>query len=826
MKTSCSPIRNVLLAAVVVPGALKAASVIQFDSPTAEVKEFLGGQVVTATGLALILKCSPAPAQSLRVTVKAMGGTAQCPADYFPCELVFDFQPGFSRVGAWVSVVDDHLPESDETVVFGIAEIEGDGVAGPVSKTTLTILTPTVMYVQPYYGESGPNYGEANSYAFYVTRQSEANSGAVSFDYATTSNGTARPNIDFVPVRGRLTLAPGETSKAIVTVLNNADVETVGPGKWIDLALSNPSGGVTLARTTAQAWLTDDEIPATIDLSFAPQLGRSSSLAITSVAVQPDGMVLVAGRDLYRSRREVALLRLKPDGSVDDSFEPAVPADVTLSKVIVVPDAKILVSGSSLNTNFFLRRLLPGGEIDSTFAPVPGESGSPLVQADEKIVLWYSKSLRRLYSDGSADTMFDENAAAFISGLGAEIYQAILQPSSGKLLLLTGNSLTGNSVVIRLNLDGSRDSLFTPVKGEVSRSGSPSEPIFVQSDGRFFIILFGAGEYRLVRFNPDGTPDDSFRGPALPDGWKSGGWPVAEVDGRIYYQNGGQFKQFFRSDVDGVIDPSFVVRFREHTLDVTPLLQLRAVSHPGSLLSWSSSPVAANRVVRSLARILLERAPATGFIFEGHGSSTPWFRRTREDEGAFSGLISRTGNTSNTINVRYATRDGTARAGQHYIVTEGTLTFAPFEVEKTITVPLIQDNVFRGRPHFFIELSEPSAWAALDIPLRVDIYDREPGIVMGSVWHGRDGSAALQMDITGQDLIHPFFSWGFGEDGRQSWSGRFGQEALYPNVLEQSYDMKSWAATPSDLIQVEFSESVFFRVPSGEGHGFFRLRRK
>ncbi len=32
MKTSCSPIRNVLLAAVVVLGVRKAASVIQFDS--------------------------------------------------------------------------------------------------------------------------------------------------------------------------------------------------------------------------------------------------------------------------------------------------------------------------------------------------------------------------------------------------------------------------------------------------------------------------------------------------------------------------------------------------------------------------------------------------------------------------------------------------------------------------------------------------------------------------------------------------------------------------------------------------------------------------
>ena len=46
-----------------------------------------------------------------------------------------------------------------------------------------------------------------------------------------------------------------------------------------------------------------------------------------------------------------------------------------------------------------------------------------------------------------------------------------------------------------------------------------------------------------------------------------------------------------------------------------------------------------------------------------------------------------------TVAVDYATHDGTARAGADYTHTSGTLTFAPGETEKTVSVPVIDDTV-------------------------------------------------------------------------------------------------------------------------------------
>ena len=60
---------------------------------------------------------------------------------------------------------------------------------------------------------------------------------------------------------------------------------------------------------------------------------------------------------------------------------------------------------------------------------------------------------------------------------------------------------------------------------------------------------------------------------------------------------------------------------------------------------------------------------------------------------------------SGTVTVDYATADGTATAGADYDATSGTLTFAPGETAKTVSVPLIDDTVEDGGETFTLTLS-------------------------------------------------------------------------------------------------------------------------
>ena len=64
--------------------------------------------------------------------------------------------------------------------------------------------------------------------------------------------------------------------------------------------------------------------------------------------------------------------------------------------------------------------------------------------------------------------------------------------------------------------------------------------------------------------------------------------------------------------------------------------------------------------------------------------------------------------STGTVTVNYSTRNGTAQAGTDYVATSGTLTFAPGEVTKQITVEVIGDTVQEEVEEFFVDLASAS----------------------------------------------------------------------------------------------------------------------
>ncbi len=64
--------------------------------------------------------------------------------------------------------------------------------------------------------------------------------------------------------------------------------------------------------------------------------------------------------------------------------------------------------------------------------------------------------------------------------------------------------------------------------------------------------------------------------------------------------------------------------------------------------------------------------------------------------------------SSQTVTVDYATADQSAQAGTDYTSTQGTLTFAPGETTKAITVPVFGDNALESDERFVVQLSNPT----------------------------------------------------------------------------------------------------------------------
>jgi uncharacterized delta-60 repeat protein len=177
-----------------------------------------------------------------------------------------------------------------------------------------------------------------------------------------------------------------------------------------------------------------------LDLTFGGDgkvttaIGLSHDYA-SSMAIQADGKIVLAGASKNGSYVDFALARYNADGSLDTSFDgdgklttPIGSSDDDVYCVAIQADGKIVAAGYSYNGSnniFALARYNPDGRLDTSFdgdgkltTPIGSSSGyarSVAIQADGKIVAagyaWNGTyddfAIARYNADGSLDTSFD-----------------------------------------------------------------------------------------------------------------------------------------------------------------------------------------------------------------------------------------------------------------------------------------------------------------------------------------------------------------------------------------------------------------------------------
>ena len=106
--------------------------------------------------------------------------------------------------------------------------------------------------------------------------------------------------------------------------------------------------------------------------------------------------------------------------------------------------------------------------------------------------------------------------------------------------------------------------------------------------------------------------------------------------------------------------------------------------------------------------------------------------------------------STEAITIAYATGNGTGTAGSDFYSTSGTLTFAPGETSKTVTVPVIGDRLAEPNETFVVNLSDPTNATIADGQGVGTIIDDEPLLSISdmSKKEGNSGLTAFAFTVS------------------------------------------------------------------------------
>lgn len=265
----------------------------------------------------------------------------------------------------------------------------------------------------------------------------------------------------------------------------------------------------------------------TTDLSFSSGsgflLGTGYNTSVNAIAEQADGKILVGGYfDSYNGQPALTLIRLMEDGSRDGTFNFNLNLYNWVSKILIQPDGKILVSGLS-GGSYRLIRLNVDGTLDATFsnnAVFNYATMAMVLEPNGKIIVGGSfttfntsaaPGIVRLNTDGSIDATL--NVGSGFSSIN-NVRTIVLQPD-GKIivggLLRDYNGVTMLKNLLRLEVNGALDTTFnigTGFNNTVSSVTCDSEGrLFV---GGFFTSFNGNSANRIVGLSTDGALDTDF----------------------------------------------------------------------------------------------------------------------------------------------------------------------------------------------------------------------------------------------------------------------------------------------------------------------------
>ena len=310
------------------------------------------------------------------------------------------------------------------------------------------------------------SFGTSNGDDFFVARYNPDGSLDASFDFdgiVTTDFGASE-----VPMA--MAIQPDWK----IVVVGYSEIGPFNGGAKIAVARYNTDGSLDSSFSADGKAVTD--------------LNSSHELA-TSVAVQTDGKIVLTGyKNVGINDNDIVLLRYTSDGSLDPTFdgdgmvstEVGTGSDEFASSIAIQPDGKILIGGRAYNgsdTDLALLRFDSAGNLDPGF-DVDGKvitdfgvgserGGFVALQPDGKIVLGgYSEDrflVARYSNTGALDPSFDldgKTSTAYPGMLNSPTASDLVLQSNGKIVIAGYSNRDYDFAIARFHPNGLIDSTF------------------------------------------------------------------------------------------------------------------------------------------------------------------------------------------------------------------------------------------------------------------------------------------------------------------------------------------------------------------------------
>ena len=464
----------------------------------------------------------------------------------------------------WITITSEGSGTGNGAITYSVSE--GTNIAPRTGTITVAGQTFTVTQAAAIFDTGG------------LDTTFNAPNGAVTFD--SDSNGSDGYAMEIqadgkIVVVGRIY---GDTTSAVVLRYNN------------DGTLDNSFGTNGIVMYSVNGWN-----------------------AVSAVALQPDGKIVVAGATYDGTYGEVAVSRFNADGTLDNSF--GTDGLVTYNSnwgaegnaVAIQPDGKIVVAGGSYNglDSVLVLRYNADGTLDNsfgtngrvTYTDIGWTHGYAMaIQPDGKIVVagtgYYddttSALILRYNTDGSLDNSFGTNGLATYSDDAEDYGNAMAIQPDGKIVVAgrNYNGAIGAVLVLRYNADGTLDNNFgtSGVVNYTDGSSSYGSAVAVQPDGKTVVVgqTYDGTAVLVLRYGADGIPDNTFGAQGVVTYNSGAGAAVAiQPDGKIAVAG---------SSYDGPNPAILVLRINGDTTGQHSLSVNKSGAGSGSVMS-SETPV-------------------------------------------------------------------------------------------------------------------------------------------------------------------------------------------------------------------------------------------